>query len=657
MQRKNMLIRISAMLLICCLMFCGCIDVNKNPNTNGSISSNTEPAEPPKPINMLESYAEDSAPIIVDIGDGKVMLVNQNFTKEDNEFKDAVVQIVDIVNDTVCCRHVFKEQLEPANDIMQNGIWLLNKEDELLYKLDDELNIVKEIPLSDMSGVFSKDFKKYYYLESRLLYALDLETEEKTYIELPYSLRLSVIYGFDLETNCLHGTATACNEEYTLVINVDDKKIQMFTNELGYIECNGSTYCGNVYDEEAGGFSYYCGNLNSGDLMYFLRDKNDKFDYNNAIGSSRYLIGLMARWNGGTGECTAANTRICRFADNAVEYCDLDSMGFEDGLRSTVYLSEGNYLVGSSIVDSDNRLIVIDTDLLNFGNTMPVNNKKLNKLIDNEAWEENEKMLAIPEVSDELSEARKYADEIEKKYGVTILLSNQCEVPTRITDYFGFEFVTTDKQEFYDSERERITEALNVLDIALSQYPKDFFKYFKNDLDMGGLRYMLVGKITGDEFDVAGFATSGDEWYDAVVDVSLISESTYHHETWHDIENLCIDCGVKCFEPESWNKLNPKDFEYSLSYYTENKEHDYELFDSSTETEFYFIDDYAMTDAREDRARLFEYVMTGDFDDIVLSSSKAFEKFKVMTDAMRDTWGEAAWESSQWEESLKAATD
>ncbi|MGN0517701.1 MAG: hypothetical protein ACI4II_03130 [Acutalibacteraceae bacterium] len=647
MQRKSMLIKISTLLLACCLLLCGCTPTGITDN-----SSSIEPTEPPKPINMLTSYVGDDAPIITDIGDGKVLLIKHNFTNEDNEYKDTVVQIVDIINDTVCSERVFDNQLEPAMNSLQNGIWLVHGKDDLLYKLDDKLNTVKEISLPSRGGVFSENFKKYYYTQARLLYVFDVETEESTYIELPYELRLGLIYGFDSETNYLYGDFDACNEGYTAVMNIKDKSFRLFTNEINYYRGNGSTYYSSKYDEEAESFVYYKGTIDSDTLMCFKPNKDDMFSYNE-IGSSGYLVGLKTEQNAGTDKGAKDYTRICRFTDTAIEYCDLDIMGFEDGLKNATYISGSNYLVGSSTTDSEHKLVVVDVNQLNFDNIMSVTDVKLKKLVDSDIWEENEKMYIIPEVSSELREAREYADEIEKKYSVTVLLSNQCLVPTKIESYCGDKFVTTDKQDFFDSEKERIMEALTVLDEALSQYPKDFFKHFKNDWGMGGMRYMLVGNINSISIDVAGYAENNGVWYNSVIDISFIGKSIYHHETWHNIEFLCTNYGQKCFEPENWDKLNPKGFEYCVDYYTENKEHDYDLYDPSTVTEFYFIDSYAMTNAWEDRARLFEYVMTpGVINVPVLSSSKAVAKFKVMTDAMCECWGEAAWETSQWEGAL-----
>lgn len=659
MRNKNVFIKISTMLLICCLLLCGCTPTTITDNSSSS-SSNIEPPVQPEPIQILSSYSGEEAPTIIDIGDGQVLTLEYSYPGEMGEFTDTTIKRIDIVNDTVCCKRVLEGQLEPVGNCSSENIWMMNTDgdfldDSSLYKLDNELNIEKKISVSSFNGIFSDDFKKYYFVKATLLYALDTETEEITYIELPYSLRFSTVNGFDLETNCLYGSVKACNEELAAIMDVNDKTFHLFTKELQNIKNYGSTYYCAAFDEGEEQVVYYQGTPDDENLMCFIHDEQDEYYYD-FVDSSNYLVGTKTKRQSDTVEYSEAHTRVCRFTDNNIEYCDLDSLEFEEGLSNATYIPDRQCLIGSSTIDDRHELVLINLNLLDYEKKMPIQNRKLQKIVDSKLWEENEKMWVIPEVSPELKDARAFADDIEKKYSVTVLISNQCSIASRSDSFIGYEFKTTDQESSFEPEKDRIMDCLQQLDSVLSQYPDNFFKRFHTYDGVGGLRYLLVGSITGDDISAAGYASTNDEWYNAVIDISYNDvRSTYHHETWHNIEDLCIACGVKCFELNEWSKLNPKDFEYSIDYYTSAKEREYDIYFDAPTSEYYFIDDYSMVDGWEDRARLFEYVMSPKADsNAVFSSSKTTAKFKVMVDTVREVWDTSDWKSVQWEDELKS---
>ena len=209
------------------------------------------------------------------------------------------------------------------------------------------------------------------------------------------------------------------------------------------------------------------------------------------------------------------------------------------------------------------------------------------------------------------------------------------------------------------SENEIIMESLEQLDDALSQYPENFFEKFHTYSHLGGLRFLLVGNIDSGDFGAVGFADSNDEWYDAFIDISYDDQnitSIYHHEIWHNIEDLCKHLDATSFTDEEWAKLNPENYSpiTNDTIGIESKE-EYLCYNDTT-NDYYFTDSYAMTNNLEDRACLFEYVMTPDLDtEIVTSSPYTKAKFKVMVDTLRRILGDSAWDIAEWEEALKSA--
>lgn len=139
-----------------------------------------------------------------------------------------------------------------------------------------------------------------------------------------------------------------------------------------------------------------------------------------------------------------------------------------------------------------------------------------------------------------------------------------------------------------------INQELNNLNFNMSLYPTNFFKEIK---DYGyPLTIYLVKNYS--QTNVTGITDSINN----NVIISIASDysfsESFHHEIYHYIEKYIY---VKGGRYTTWNNFNPSGFQYgkvnkSLSY-------------STTKNEFsYFVNNYAQTDAAEDRASTFEYM-------------------------------------------------
>ena len=122
---------------------------------------------------------------------------------------------------------------------------------------------------------------------------------------------------------------------------------------------------------------------------------------------------------------------------------------------------------------------------------------------------------------------------------------------------------------------------------VLEQYPAGFADQW------GQVQILLVRDLRGtDRFaggDYAGFTQRvGDGWR-MVLDGDRLTAGTVHHEIAHILDGLLTEAGV--LTAEDWMALCPSGFVYGPE---------------QTLYPDFFVDAYAMTDLREDRARTFE---------------------------------------------------
>ena len=132
--------------------------------------------------------------------------------------------------------------------------------------------------------------------------------------------------------------------------------------------------------------------------------------------------------------------------------------------------------------------------------------------------------------------------------------------------------------------------AVKLVQAALERYPAGFADQW------GPVEIILVGDLTGTESFAggryAGFTQSiGDGWR-MVLDADRLNAGTIHHEIAHILDGLLTEAGV--LTEADWMALCPGGFSYGP--------------EQALYPDF-FVDEYAMTDLREDRARTFEEAM------------------------------------------------
>ena len=258
---------------------------------------------------------------------------------------------------------------------------------------------------------------------------------------------------------------------------------------------------------------------------------------------------------------------------------------------------------------------------------------------------------------------RNKADELEKEFGIRILVGNEVK-----SAEYGSSYKLISSEKYIDSE----TEIYNLNDLrnTLAAYPKDFFKHFKLSNGEFGLRISLVDHLQSEEntsFVAAGVAYQSGAWYDIAFQSSYCWDPTMmHHEIWHQVERL--NNKTQSINEDEWSKLNPQKFKYIRDfdkYATKGADLTYTM-PAVWETEVdysipYFARDYSLVTPMEDRAtlieRLFNYDGSWNEDNQPVDAVEEMNKFphiKAKLDFLAEI-SKNVFGYVYWEEMLKAS--
>ena len=229
-----------------------------------------------------------------------------------------------------------------------------------------------------------------------------------------------------------------------------------------------------------------------------------------------------------------------------------------------------------------------------------------------------------------------------EEYGIEILIADQCS--TEYTDFTAEQLIDDDL----------ISESLDILEEALSNYPEGFFEQLKYD-QVSKIEINLMGTITatnsnwGDE-SYNGFTEENGNTNVMVLDMNQLYADTVYHEMSHIIDKK-LEWDAYCrsnalFSEDTWASLNPDGFEYEYVYsgFDENYFEDDEY--------LYFIDTYSMISPTEDRARILEYAMAG-YTTYFSDYEPTKIKLAYYCECIRDAFDTEGWpETTVWEAAL-----
>lgn len=656
--------------LLLCLLAGGCQDA---PAAAGTPAPDTvqlvlaqpsaTPAPQRAPVGELGCLSPLGAPQFAALGGGMAVScwVDYDYVPETGEDRSSThVDILDLPTGTVRASTVLAGELSLMERTFAGGaIVLRNYEQSHLLVLDSALDTVATLEQPCVDGQLSYDHQRYYYELDGLLYCMDTQTGESGRVALQWDLRLSYIAGIHPTQDLL--TVYVYRSPYSMasclaVVDGRTGAFSMLTDRLDspVYGADGGFYALRFCDEPEGEETPYAGQeilygrLDGGVLSRVstlsLREPDAIW---RLLPQSPYALCVREPWDEEAADALAPGHSWLYRLGERIGACDLEAYGVNGSLLGAVWLPDEELLLASIYEDGRFRILLFDPAQLAFADAGAPERVESPLLVDSAVAERYLEEVRGPVLPEALQGVRAQADALERQYGVEILLSAECEAPCAQSEY---RVTTTDRAGLAD-EAALLESSLGFLQDALTAYPDGFFRQFRNGADEGGLRFMLIGPIESQNGTI-GYQYDFGDWYNIALDCTMgdITASVYH-EIWHATENRICASQPELFYDGRWEACNPEGFDYYNTYYPEEMDQGrwtYYAFDGGTEV--YFVDAYSRTYAKEDRARLMEYVMGyPDEADRLLQYPAMQKKLALLCQAVRSAFDTAGWEEVRWE--------
>ncbi len=558
----------------------------------------------------------------------------------DYEALSTTVQVVDAAADTVCHQLTLDGIWDLKPQPFSDGRLALCQRDTNTWRfLSASLEETGSMSAETVDGFFSSDGSRYYFLRDRMLYCQDVSGGTADRVSLPLELRFAELTAYDPSGSLLAAQfllspySTECG---TALLDPGTGALTMLQTTRYQVTFNGEGMTLLSFDNEKMGYSVLCG---SGDTFFFadaalfLDTGGDLY----AIGGSPYLMGV----SGGRSTLYGMGLQITA--------CSLSDCGVSGEMYSACRLREDNVLVGAVYRSGGFCFYVMDPAQLSFtamADTAPVSSPlTVDKTLSQTYWTSAD---AAP-VAETLQQARQYADTIQEKYGVQILLSSQCQTGAALCDHPIRLSGTMDAA----AELEGINRMLAALDSTLALYPEGFPAQFRDSSGDGGLCFLLVGSIEAN-YAIAGCTYENFDWQYVALDIQQVYrlDSIICHEIWHATENHALSCDYTLFDMDQWDALNPDGFSYTNDAASLNPQQPGTLYTGAL-PDIHFVDSYACVDRHEDRARIMEYFMVHDDEaQLLIQSPFIRQKLQIMCDAVRAAFDTTGWDIPRWERLL-----
>lgn len=216
------------------------------------------------------------------------------------------------------------------------------------------------------------------------------------------------------------------------------------------------------------------------------------------------------------------------------------------------------------------------------------------------------------------------AEEIGSKYGIEILVwEDALEVQPWDYDFVPEYLVPVIQQE------------LENLDRRLAHYPAQML--CATAAHFSSLKICLVRQLMGTAESGSLEDATGIQFFDGTdayvaIAVGEYSEQTLYHELFHVMETHIYTHAIAF---DQWNDLNPEGFDYDYDYIT-NLQRDPQTYLEPDNR--YFVDTYSMSFPKEDRARILEYAMLPDQQEL-FASAPMQRKLSTLCKGIREAFG------------------
>jgi len=238
-----------------------------------------------------------------------------------------------------------------------------------------------------------------------------------------------------------------------------------------------------------------------------------------------------------------------------------------------------------------------------------------------------------------LQACREQAKALGDKYGVSILLWEDAldHQPQNCT--FEAEY----RVEIYQRD-------LEVLEQALGNFPEGFFQKAAAGSENGNLTICLVrGLQDAQHSGESGTVYGAQYWMGESAYIALAMgqqlEAAFYHTMSHLIDNRVISTS-KAYD--DWGSLNPADFMYDYDYVVNRLRADAGYLEPENRV---FIDTYAMSFPKEDRARILEYAMLPG-NEAFFASEQMQKKLETVCNALREVFDLDPGQRYAWEQYL-----
>lgn len=588
-----------------------------------------------QPVKTLSCVQSAAMPTLLPLGDGRVLAGWVDYDRAITS-----LAVVDVATD----RTVTSRELEGCWELQEQQFSdgravLFNWEASTWQFVGADLADIGTFSSDQTGGFFSLDGSRYYFVQDDVLCRADVAGGQTERVALETDMRFMDVAGRypDSDTLFLHcllspystesGTAVLDPETgaytmlqkdwYATYYGADSPELLWFNNEtMGYDVLYASE--GRYYRADAA-------------LLHA-----DEADILPVFGSA-YLLGA------------AQDTTLYRL-ESGISACLLQAEQLGGALRNAVWLPE-QVLVGCVYGGGTFRLTAIDPAQLTFTQVSDGAAVDSPMAVDTALTEVYWNSLNGQPLPATLQEARDYADQLEERYGVTILLSAQGQ---EACEAVWDAVVTTTDQWPLEDEPYAIARTLEALDRALALYPEGFFRQMRNTMGEGGVRFIPVGHIEND-VNAVGLTYETYGWQNIYIDVTLGTfESVICHEIWHATEGVISYRDWVSFDPGNWSVCNPDGFFYNEDVEDADPNPSRWTFNYEMDVQnVYFVDAYARTNAKEDRARIMEYVMANeDLAGALMQSPYITQKLEIMCQAIRNSFDTSTWGDLRWERLL-----